>query len=73
MTAAQISMAWMLDKYPFIVPVFGTTKLAHLEEDARSADFTLTKTEIKAIENKIEGIGIVGERYDAANQSSVEY
>jgi aryl-alcohol dehydrogenase-like predicted oxidoreductase len=32
MTAAQISLTWMMSKHPFIVPVFGTTKLSHLEE-----------------------------------------
>jgi aryl-alcohol dehydrogenase-like predicted oxidoreductase len=73
MTSAQIAMSWMLTKYPFVVPLFGTTKLSHLEEDARTADFTLSMAERKEIEDKIEAIGIVGDRYDAANQSSVEY
>ncbi len=73
MTAAQISIAWMLSKYPFIVPLPGTTKLSHLEEDLRAADFTLTTTEINEIESKIEKIGVVGDRYDAIQQSRVEY
>ncbi|WP_246054174.1 MULTISPECIES: aldo/keto reductase [Antarcticibacterium] len=73
MTAAQISIAWMLSKYPFIVPLPGTTKLSHLEEDLRAADFTLTATEINEIESNIEKIGVVGDRYDAVQQSRVEY
>jgi aryl-alcohol dehydrogenase-like predicted oxidoreductase len=73
MTAAQISIAWMLSKYPFIVPLPGTTKLSHLEEDLRAADFTLTAAEINEIESKIEKIGVVGDRYDAIQQSRVEY
>lgn len=73
MTSSQICMSWMLSKYPFIVALPGTTKLSHLEEDLRSADFTLTAAEINEIESKIEKIGVVGDRYDAFQQSRVEY
>ena len=73
MTSSQICIAWMLSKYPFIVPLPGTTKLSHLEEDLRAADFVLTAAEINEIENKIEKIGVVGDRYDALQQSRVEY
>lgn len=73
MTSSQICLAWMLSKYPFIVPLPGTTKLSHLEEDLRAADFILTTAEINEIESKIEKIGVVGDRYDALQQSRVEY
>src|SRR5688500_4255097 len=73
MTSSQICLAWMLSKYPFIVPLPGTTKLSHLEEDLRAADFTLTAAEIAGLESKIEKIGVVGDRYDALQQSRVEY
>lgn len=73
MTSSQICMSWMLSKYPFIVPLPGTTKLSHLEEDFRAADFTLTEAEINEIESSIEKIGVVGDRYDALQQSRVEY
>lgn len=73
MTSSQICIAWMLSKYPFIVPLPGTTKLSHLEEDLRAADFVLNLAEINEIETKIEKIGVVGDRYDALQQSRVEY
>ncbi|HZH94814.1 MAG TPA: aldo/keto reductase [Flavisolibacter sp.] len=73
MTSSQICLSWMLSKYPFIVPLPGTTKLSHLEEDLRAADFVLSLAEIKEIESKIEKIGVVGDRYDALQQSRVEY
>lgn len=73
MTSSQICLSWMLSKYPFIVPLPGTTKLSHLEEDLRAADFVLTAAEINEIESKIEKIGVVGDRYDALQQSRVEY
>jgi aryl-alcohol dehydrogenase-like predicted oxidoreductase len=73
MTSAQIAMAWMMDKHSFIVPLFGTTKLSHLEEDLRTADFTLTPDEIKELEEKVSAFPIVGARYDAEQQARVEY
>lgn len=73
MTSSQISIAWMLAKYPFIVALPGTTKLSHLEEDFRATDFTLSMPEINELESKIESIGVVGSRYDALQQSRVEY
>jgi aryl-alcohol dehydrogenase-like predicted oxidoreductase len=73
MTSAQIAMAWMIYKYPFIVPLFGTTKLSHLEEDLRTADFTLTPKEIQELESKVSAFPVMGARYDAEQQARVEY
>lgn len=73
MTSAQIAMAWMMDKHPFIIPLFGTTKLSHLEEDLHTADFTLTPNEIQELEAKVSAIPNIGPRYDAEQQARVEY
>jgi aryl-alcohol dehydrogenase-like predicted oxidoreductase len=73
MTSAQIAMAWMMSKYPFIVPLFGTTKLSHLEEDLRTADFILAPEEIKELETKVSAFPVKGPRYDAVQQARVEY
>jgi aryl-alcohol dehydrogenase-like predicted oxidoreductase len=73
MTSAQVSMAWMMHKYPFIVPLFGTTKLSHLEEDLRTADFTLSQNDIDELEKKVSEFPVMGERYDATQQARVEY
>lgn len=73
MTCAQVAMAWMMDKHPFVVPLFGTTKLSHLEEDLRTADFTLTPDEIKELETKVSAFAVVGARYDAEQQARVDY
>ena len=37
-TPAQIDLAWLMNKKPFIVPIPGTTKLSHLEENLRACD-----------------------------------
>jgi aryl-alcohol dehydrogenase-like predicted oxidoreductase len=73
MTSSQIALAWMMSKHPFVVPVFGTTKLSHLEEDLRASDYTLTADEITELETKVSAFPVVGERYDALQQSRVEY
>jgi aryl-alcohol dehydrogenase-like predicted oxidoreductase len=73
MTSSQLCLSWMLSKYPFVVPLPGTTKLSHLEENLRASDFILTPAEITEIESKVEKIGVVGDRYDALQQSRVEY
>jgi aryl-alcohol dehydrogenase-like predicted oxidoreductase len=73
MTSSQIALAWMMSKHAFIVPLFGTTKLAHLEEDLRAADFTLTSDEVAELEAKVSAFPVVGARYDAEQQARVEY
>jgi aryl-alcohol dehydrogenase-like predicted oxidoreductase len=73
MTSSQIALAWMMSKRPFIVPLFGTTKLSHLEEDLRAADFTLSAADITELEAKVSTFPVMGERYDALQQSRVEY
>ena len=38
LTPAQVSLAWLMAQKPWIVPIPGTTKLAHLQENLWSAD-----------------------------------
>ena len=52
-TPAQIAMAWMLCKKPYIVPIPGTRKLSRLQENAGAADVILTADEVKAIDDAL--------------------
>lgn len=63
MTTAQVALAWLLAREEWIVPIPGTTKLAHLEENLRAADLTLTKEEWQELETATSRIEIVGSRY----------
>ena len=45
-TPAQISLAWMLAKKPWIVPIPGTRKYGRLIENAQAADVELTEQEL---------------------------
>ncbi len=71
MTSAQIALAWLLAKKPWIIPIPGTTKLSHLEENIRSTELTLTATEIRELEDTISEISIVGDRYPPSEQNRV--
>jgi len=67
-TPAQIALAWLLAKKPWIVPIPGTTKLGRLEENLASADVELTLADIRAIETASAKIQIAGARYPAFHE-----
>ena len=70
-TPAQIALAWLLAKKPWIVPIPGTTKLQRLEENLGAADFELTPDDLRAIEVASSQIKIEGDRYPEAHQKLV--
>ncbi len=62
LTAAQVSLAWLLAQKPWIVPIPGTTKLAHLKENLESLSYEFTPDELKTFTEKIASIKITGAR-----------
>ncbi|GCB36307.1 hypothetical protein KGMB02408_47540 [Bacteroides faecalis] len=73
MTSAQVALGWLLQKAPWIVPIPGTTKLSHLEENLRTLDLTLSTEEWKELEDAIVAIPVVGDRYNAEQQRQVGF
>jgi len=65
-TPAQIALAWLLAKKPWIVPIPGTTKLARLEENNGAAAVKLTPDDLREIESSASHITIQGARYPEA-------
>ncbi|WP_198174740.1 aldo/keto reductase [Spirosoma arboris] len=63
LTAAQVALAWLMAQKPWVVPIPGTTKLAHLQENLWSSDFEFTPDELKNFTAAISKINIVGARY----------
>lgn len=55
-TPTQISMAWMLCKKPWIVPIPGTRKLERMQENAGSADVNLTAEEVRRLDAALDSI-----------------
>ena len=62
-TAAQIALAWLLAKAPWIVPIPGTTKLHRLEENLGSVNVTLSPEALARINEALASIDVVGDRY----------
>lgn len=52
----QISLAWMLNKKPYIVPIPGTRKLNRLAETLGAADIVLTAGEVAAIDEALDNM-----------------
>lgn len=53
-TPAQISLAWMLEKRPYIVPIPGSRKENRIRENLGAADIHLTKEEVSRIDDALE-------------------
>ena len=64
-------IGWLLQKAPWIVPIPGTTKLSHLEENLRTLDFNISSGDWKELEDTVAAIPVVGDRYNAEQQRQV--
>jgi aryl-alcohol dehydrogenase-like predicted oxidoreductase len=62
-TPAQIALAWLLARKPWIVPIPGTTKPERLEENLGAAAVELTSEDLRGIESAAAKITVHGERY----------
>jgi len=62
-TTAQIALAWLLAKKPWIVPIPGTTKLHRLDENIGAVAVELTSEDLREIESASSRITVQGARY----------
>ena len=68
---AQIALAWLLAKKPWIVPIPGTTKLDRLDENLGAVNVELTPEDLDAIETASSHIRVEGARYSEFHQKLV--
>jgi aryl-alcohol dehydrogenase-like predicted oxidoreductase len=68
-TPAQISLAWLLAQKPWIVPIPGTTQMAHMLENIGADEIKFTTAELKEFNNQVDAIQIQGERLPAFVQA----
>ena len=61
-TPAQIALAWLTARKPWIVPIPGTTNVAHLEENVAAASISFNATELRELDTALAAIPIQGER-----------
>jgi aryl-alcohol dehydrogenase-like predicted oxidoreductase len=60
-TPAQVALAWLLSRKPWIVPIPGTTKPGRLEENVAAAELELTPEDLRELDDA--GLAAHGERY----------
>jgi aryl-alcohol dehydrogenase-like predicted oxidoreductase len=70
-TPAQIALAWLLAKKPWIVPIPGTTKLSRLEENLCGASVKLTAEDVQALEEASSQVKLEGARYSKFHEQLV--
>jgi aryl-alcohol dehydrogenase-like predicted oxidoreductase len=68
-TAAQLSLAWVLAQGDDLVPIPGTKRRRYLEENAAAADVQLTADDLERIEAELPPVA--GARYDEAGMAAV--
>ncbi|KWF32758.1 aldehyde oxidase [Burkholderia diffusa] len=61
-TPAQIALAWLLAKKPWIVPIPGTRRQHRLEENLSAADIELSVAEVSSLESEAAKIPVLGPR-----------
>jgi aryl-alcohol dehydrogenase-like predicted oxidoreductase len=70
-TNAQIALAWLLAKKPWIVPIPGTTKSHRLEENVGAEKIALSTDDLQEINNAVSNIEIQGARYSEQAQKMI--
>ena len=70
-TPAQIALAWLLVRKPWIVPIPGTTKLHRLEENIGAAAIELTPADVRELDAAASEIAVQGARYPEQLQKLV--
>ncbi len=71
-TAAQVALAWLLARKPWIVPIPGTTKLKRLDENLGAAALELSPDDLERIEDSAARITVHGARYSESSQRMVD-
>jgi aryl-alcohol dehydrogenase-like predicted oxidoreductase len=71
-TPAQIALAWLLARKPWIVPIPGTTKLHRLEENLGGAAVELTADDVEVLNVASASLQITGDRYAPTQQKMID-
>ena len=71
-TPAQIALAWLLKRKPWIAPIPGTTKMDRLEENIGAAQIDLTPDDLRDLENAASKIRVQGARYSEQMQRMID-
>lgn len=65
-TPSQLALAWLLAQKPWIVPIPGTTNVAHMEENLGAATISFTTDELRKLNAAVAAVNIQGARLPPA-------
>jgi aryl-alcohol dehydrogenase-like predicted oxidoreductase len=71
-TPGQLALAWLLAQDDNILPIPGTTSIAHLEENLNAADIQLDAPLMEELERLINHHTVIGARYNTSTQSEID-
>ncbi|MCB1739827.1 MAG: aldo/keto reductase [Gammaproteobacteria bacterium] len=72
LTRAQIALAWLLARQPWIVPIPGTTNPHRLEENIAAAEIHLSAEDLHEIDVVLSQVVVEGDRYPQSLQQLVD-
>ncbi|MEU8038751.1 aldo/keto reductase [Streptosporangium sp. NPDC049078] len=71
-TAAQLALAWLHHRGPDVIPIPGTRRRAHLEENIDAAFLSLTPADLAAVEAAVPSDEVYGERWNEQSMRFVD-
>ena len=71
-TQAQLALAWLLQQGEHIIPIPGTTRVDHLDEDLGAADVRLSPALLARLDALINQRTVTAARYNSASQADVD-
>jgi len=71
-SVAQVALAWLLARGEHIIPIPGTTSVAHLEENMGALNLRLSAAQMQRLEAAVNQNTVVGTRYNSANQTEID-
>ena len=71
-TSSQLALAWLLSRGDHVIPIPGTTSIAHLQENIAAADVSLDEEILKSLDELINQNTVSGERYPEAVMAEID-
>lgn len=71
-TPSQVALAWLLAQKPWIVPIFGTTKVAHIDENVAAIDLVLDAAELQALDEGFAEISVYGKSSGESQLANID-
>src|SRR5690554_1937108 len=71
-TPAQLALAWLLARAPYVIPIVGTTSIDHLRENVAAASLALDPALIARADALVDDTTISGARYPAATLAEID-